>query len=159
MLRPLFTRMTLILCMGLAAAGCARQIGGDVVEGRSLGSAVRTERGVIESVRYVTVQESDTLQGNTFGGLVGALAGGAAGSLIGGGTGRAIAIGAGALAGAAGGALAQQQLSDQNAIEYIVRLRSGELFSVVQGLENPVEVGAEVFVQLDGRGRARLFRA
>ena len=157
--RSLAARALLVICMGLSVAACQRQISGDVVQGRTMGSAVRTERGVVESARYVTVQENDTLQGNTAGGLIGALAGGAAGSLIGGGTGRAIAIGAGAIAGAAAGALAQQQLSNQNAIEYVVRLRNGQLYSVVQGLDNPVEVGTEVFVQLDGRGRARLFRA
>jgi outer membrane lipoprotein SlyB len=157
--KTIVSRALLVVCMGLSAAGCARQIGGDVVEGRSIGSAVRTERGVIESARYVTVQESETLQGNVTGGVIGGLAGGAAGSLIGGGFGRVVAIGAGAIAGAALGALTEQRLSNQNAIEYIVKLQNGELFSVVQGLDNPMDVGTPVLVQLDGRGRARVLPA
>jgi outer membrane lipoprotein SlyB len=147
------------LAVSLALGGCARQIGGDVYEGRSLGGAVSTYRGVVESARYVTVQESDTLQGNTTGGLIGGVAGGAAGARFGQGYGKALAIGAGALLGATAGALAEQRLSNQDAIEYVVRTTDGQLFTVVQAPDDPMPAGTQVFVQLGGDGRARVMRA
>jgi outer membrane lipoprotein SlyB len=158
---PLRVSRALVVALAATAAlaGCARQIGGEVYEGRSLGSAVSTYRGVVESARYVTVQESDTLQGNTTGGLIGGVAGGAAGARFGQGYGKALAIGAGALIGATAGALAEQRLSRQEAIEYVVRTTDGQLFTVVQGAEDPFPAGTPVFVQLGGGGRARVIRA
>ncbi len=151
--------VAVILAAALALGGCAREIGGSTVDSSQIGGAVATERGVIESVRMVQVQEGDRLQDNLIGAGVGGLAGGVAGSRIGGGFGRTVATGAGAIAGAAVGAAAQQQLGRQSAVEYVVRLSFGRLVTVVQADAQPLPVGAAVFVQTGQGQRARVIPA
>lgn len=151
--------VAVILVAALALGGCAREIGGSTVDSSRIGGAVATERGVIESVRIVQVQEGDRTQDNLIGAVVGGLAGGVAGNQIGGGTGRVIATGAGAILGAGAGAAAQQQLSRQTAVEYVVRLSFGRLVTVVQADAQPLPVGAPVFVQTGQGQRARVIPA
>ncbi len=145
-----------LVAASLAAAGCARQTSPNVYSGASVGENIRTTPGVIESARYVQIQESDTLEGNTTGGLIGAVAGGAAGSRVGQGWGKALAVGAGALVGATAGAYAEQELKRQTAIEYVVRLDRGGYVTIVQGVEPQMRPGQRVFVQEASRGRARV---
>lgn len=145
-----------VLVASLAAAGCARQADPNVYSGASVGESVRTMTGVIESARYVQIQESDTLEGNTTGGLIGGVAGGAAGARFGQGWGKALAVGAGALAGATVGALAERELKRQDAIEYVVRLDRGGHITIIQGTEPQLRPGTRVYVQEASRGRARV---
>jgi outer membrane lipoprotein SlyB len=104
----------------------------------------------------VEIQESDTLEGNTTGGLIGGVAGGVVGSRFGQGWGKALAVGAGALAGAAAGAVAERELKRQTAIEYVVRLDRGNYITVVQGTQPEMRPGQRVYVQEATRGRARV---
>ena len=143
----------LMLVAVLAVAGCAREISPTVVSGPSVGATTQTYRGTIESARAVLVQESETLEGNTTGLLLGGLAGGAAGSRVGKGFGRTVATGLGAVAGAGAGALAERELKRQQGYEYVVRTETGQLFTVVQG-EPRLSPGQRVYVQLPSRGRA-----
>ena len=55
------------LTASLGLAGCARQISGDVYEGRAAGQVTRTEVGWIESARVVHIQEEDRLEDNRIG--------------------------------------------------------------------------------------------
>lgn len=145
-----------VLVASLAVAGCARQTSPNVYSGASVGETIRTSAGVIESARYVEIQESDTLEGNTTGGLIGGVAGGAAGSRFGQGWGKALAVGAGALIGATAGAVAERELKRQTAIEYVVRLDRGGYITIVQGTDPQLRPGQRVFVQEASRGRARV---
>lgn len=140
----------------LGLAGCAREISPTVVSGPSVGATTQTYRGTIESVRGVTVQESETLEGNRTGLLLGGLAGGVAGNRVGSGTGRAVMTGLGAAAGAGLGALTEREVKQQFAIEYVVRTDDGRLYTVVQGPEPRMRPGTRVYVQLPNRGRARV---
>lgn len=148
-----------LLSTALMTAGCARQISPDVHTGRAAGETLRTYEAVIESVRIVEIQESDTLEGNKTGQLLGSIAGGVAGARFGNGVGRALAIAGGAIAGAFVGALAEQEVKRQQAAEYIVRTPEGELLTMVQGVEPLLSVGQRVFVQESHRGRGRLIPA
>ena len=156
-------RKTVLMSAALAATltmgACARQISPDVHEGRTLGEAMTTYRGVVHSVRMVEVQESDTLSGNTAGGLVGGLAGGAAASRIGQGWGKAAAVAGGAIVGSFLGALVQQDLETQPAIEYVVLTDSGQYLTVVQGPGVRIEPGQRVYVQESSTGRSRIIPA
>lgn len=143
----------------MLVSGCARQINPGVHKGSTVGEAVRTYQGVVEAARVIQVQEGDMLEQNGMGQVLGGVIGGLAGSEIGGGKGRAIAIGAGALLGAAAGALAEQELKKQNGMEYIVKLSTGELMTIVQGLEPQIAPGTPVYVQMSDRGRARVVAA
>jgi outer membrane lipoprotein SlyB len=145
-----------VLVASLAVAGCARQTNPNVYSGASVGESIRTSSGVIESARFVEIQEYDRLQDNTTGGLIGGVAGGVVGSRFGGGWGKALAVGAGALVGATAGAAAERELKRQQAIEYVVRLDRGGYITVVQGTEPQLRPGTRVFVQEASRGRARV---
>lgn len=151
------SRLALALVAALAAAGCAREIGGASVDSSQIGAAVPTERGIVESARFVRVQEGDRAQDNLLGAAVGGVAGGVAGSTVGAGSGRTLATLGGALAGAAVGSAIQQQTSRQTAVEYIVRLSGGRSVAIVQADATPIPVGSAVFVQMGGGGqRARI---
>ena len=148
-----------LLVATLAVTGCARQISADSYEGPAAGEVQRTYAGVVENVRRVEIQEDDTLDGNKTGQLIGGVAGGFAGSTIGSGVGQAAAVAGGAILGSIFGALAEQEIKRQPALEYIVRSDTGELSTIVQGLEPALTVGQRVFVQEASRGRGRIIPA
>ncbi|MEM9060246.1 MAG: hypothetical protein AAGD13_07255 [Pseudomonadota bacterium] len=154
-----FRLVTVVLAGSLIVAGCARQISPDVHTGRDAGETLQTYEAVIENVRIVEIQESDTLEGNKTGQLLGSVAGGFAGARFGAGLGRALAIAGGAIAGAFAGALVEQEVKRQQAAEYIVRTESGELLTLVQGPDPLLAVGQRVFIQESLRGRGRIIPA
>ncbi len=150
-------RLAMALVAVLAVAGCARDIGGASVDSSRIGAAVPTERGVVESARFVQVTEGERAQDNLLGGAIGGVAGGVAGSTVGAGSGRTLATLGGALAGAAIGSAAQRESSRQTAVEYVVRLSGNRSVTIVQSDPTPIPVGSAVFVQLGGGGqRARI---
>jgi outer membrane lipoprotein SlyB len=150
----------LVLALGgMVLGGCARQISPDVHAGRTAGETIATYEGVVETARFVEIQEGDTLERNKTGQLLGGLAGGVAGARFGDGVGRALAIGAGAIAGAFVGAFAEREIKRQPAVEYIVRTESGDLVTIVQGPEPRLSPGQRVFVQESRRGRGRIVPA
>ena len=156
-LRPLLIPVVLISALGVS--GCARQISADSYEGPAAGEISRTYVGVVENVRQVEIQEQDTLDNNKTGQIIGGVAGGFAGSTIGAGVGRAAAIAGGAILGSIFGALAEQEVKRQPALEYIVRSETGELVTVVQGMEPALSPGQRVFVQESRAGRSRIIPA
>ena len=150
----------LLLTMLIAGTGalgaCARQISPDVHEGRTAGEVLPTYAGTIESVRVVQIQEYDTLEGNRTGRFVGGLGGGIAGARFGQGWGKALAVVGGSIAGMFIGAAVEQEVKRQPALEYVVRLDSGELLTIVQGVGPRLSVGQRVYVQDGQRGRGRV---
>lgn len=161
MLRRSTTSILIIAAVAgtMTLGGCARQISPDVHSGRAAGEAQRTSVGVIENVRIVQIQESDTLEGNKTGQLLGGIAGGVAGARFGDGIGQVLASAAGAIAGAFIGSLAEQEIKRQPAAEYIIRTDTGEFITIVQGTEPQMAVGQRVFVQEGVRGRGRVIPA
>lgn len=152
--RVLVTAM--VLTGAVALGGCARQIDPGTYDGASVGDVVRTYEGVIQSARYVEVEEGALLEENRTGQLVGGVAGGFLGSIFGQGTGKAAAIAGGALGGAIVGSLVEEEAKRQPAIEYIVRDTGGNLVTVVQGPQPEIPVGSTVYVQEGSRGRSRV---
>ena len=135
-MKRLFLFMT---CLFLVS--CAQDINNDSYQLSSVGEASRVEKGVIVDVREVRIQ------GNSQAGtLTGGLAGGIAASTIGRGRGSVLASVGGALLGAFVGGLTQKELTEQRALQYIVRLTNGEMITVIQGMKNPLFVGQRVFV-------------
>ncbi len=156
-------RSTVLIPVAVAAslglAACARQINPDVVEGRDTGVVMRTEIGWIESARVVQIQEQDQLERNSAGIVIGGAMGGLLGNQIGHGWGQILATGAGALVGATVGALTEQELKRQPAMEYVVRNETGQLYTIVQGVQPRLVPGQRVYLQESGGGRARLVPA
>lgn len=153
--------LTLALVGAMAVSGCARQISSDVYSGGQIGEAISTSRGVVEAARPVALQEEDRVRDNGLGALIGGIAGGFAGATVGEGLGKAAAITAGAIIGSAIGSAVERDATNQNAMEYVVRLserRSGEenLVTIVQGPKPELRPGDAVYVQIGNRGRGRV---
>lgn len=144
--------------VALTATGCGRNIGSSNYSSASVGEAMTTYAGVVTNVRKVQIQEGDKLTDNVAGGVVGGLLGGLGGHLIGGGRGNTVATAGGALLGAGAGAMAQRALSEQEGLEYTVKLDTGSMMTVVQGEDSPLVVGQRALVQVS-KNRSRVVPA
>lgn len=129
----------LLLCFFLFS--CAQDINDNSYQMSSVGGANRVGQGVIVDVRPVQIQGDSQA-----GALTGGLAGGVAASTIGRGSGSVLASVGGALLGAFIGGVTQKELSEQQALQYIVRLTDGNMITVIQGMKNRLAVGQRVFV-------------
>lgn len=146
----------MIAVIGLMSlGGCARNISSSSYDARKIGAASETYECVVVNVRKVMVENGDYLEDNQAGAIMGAAAGGVLGNMIGGGRGRTAATVVGALAGATGGAMAEKHLKSQEGLEYIVKLSSGAMRTVVQGLDNPLSPGQSALLIIDNN-RARV---
>lgn len=125
----------------LVAVGCAADINDNAYKLSSVGQASAVAQGVIVDVRTVSIQGASGT-----GSVLGGVAGGVAASTIGRGSGSVLASVGGALAGAFIGGITQNELTKQQALQYIVRLTDGDMINVIQGLNNPLSVGQKVFV-------------
>lgn len=125
----------------LVAVGCAADINDNAYKLSSVGQASAVAQGVIVDVRTVSIHGSSGA-----GSVLGGVAGGVAASTIGRGAGSVLASVGGALAGAFIGGITQNELTKQQALQYIVRLTDGDMINVIQGLNNPLSVGQKVFV-------------
>ena len=135
-MKRLFLFMT---CLFLVS--CAQDINNDSYQLSSVGDANRVGQGVIVDVREVQIQGDSQA-----GALTGGLAGGVMASTIGRGSGSVLASVGGALLGSLIGGITQKELSEQKALQYIVRLTDGNLITVIQGMKNRFAVGQRVFV-------------
>lgn len=142
-----------------AIGGCARNISSSSYDARAVGETGKTFECTVVSVRKVLVNEGDYLENNKTGALIGGVAGGALGNMVGGGRARVATTAAGALAGAFGGAMLEKNMKTQEGLEYVVRLKSGELRTVVQGLDNPLYRGQKALLMEYGKGRSRVIPA
>ncbi|HBO58694.1 MAG TPA: hypothetical protein DD624_02130 [Alphaproteobacteria bacterium] len=131
----------LIWTLLFIVTGCATDINDNAYSLSSVGRASAVAQGVIVDVRTVSIQGS-----NGAGSVLGGVAGGVAASTIGRGAGSVLASVGGALAGAFIGGITQNELTKQQALQYIVRLADGDMINVIQGLNNPLSVGQKVFV-------------
>ncbi len=156
-----------LLIMMLFVSGCARDLSSNVYTSDSTLSL--TLEGKVLSSRSIIIKENDKLAANSGGMLAGGLAGGAAGSTVGGGNGKAAAMVGGVIAGALIGAVAEGALSEQDGIEYIIKVNTSNLKSdyyegtgamrqaissattsglvtIVQGKADPLAKGQKVYV-------------
>jgi len=141
---------TAALAAMLLLGGCGNDYSPDTYATRAVQQANRAEQGVVAGRRQVQVRAD----GST-GAATGAAAGGLAGSQVGQG-GAAAAFGAigGGLVGGLLGAAGERAAGDTTAIEYIVRKANGELWTVTQRDERPLEIGQRVL--LIGGTQARI---
>ena len=137
-----------------AITGCAPSLSSESYTYGGVGQINRVVPGVVVSSRMIQVSD-DTNAGD--GGMTGTLAGGTtgliAGSAIGGGRGSALAAVGGAVIGGIMGNMAQKRLTEQQGIEYVVKLKSGSYISVVQGTDIIYRPGQRVLVQYGRRAR------
>lgn len=139
-----------ILFFAILFSSCTPNIDPNSYSVGSVGRANRVAKGTIINVRQVNIQGTSGLGASS-----GAAAGGVAGSAIGGNDVRLNIIGAvgGAVAGGLAGGALEEGATKQLGIEYIIECQNGALLTVVQGDEDPLEVGQDVFVLYGGRTR------
>lgn len=132
----------LTLLTATALMGCQSNINSDHYATNQTGKVSTVSQCTVMNVRYVGVNDDSGA-----GSLVGTIAGGVAGSTIGGGS-RAHTLGAvgGALIGGLVGSAAEQGLSSQTGIEYVVRLDNGQVISITQGTQGALSVGQRCLV-------------
>lgn len=140
-------------------SGCARDIDSNVYTHSNIDEASKTYEGTIVSVRGAVVKNADLNSDNTTGMILGGVLGGVTGSAFGGGNGKIVASALGAAAGATAGSLIQGKASKQNAVEYVVKLNNGQLYTIVQGKDVIYGKGQKVFVSIGSSNRPRIIGA
>lgn len=157
-MKKAFILFSIFCCLSLIV-GCARNISSSSYEDRTVGSVSDSYPCVVVNVRKVLVEGGDSLEDNRLGAMGGAIAGGVLGNAIGGGRGRTISTVGGALAGGLGGAMAEKALKSQDGLEYTVRMPSGSLRTITQGMDGALAVGQSALLIISSRGRSRLVAA
>lgn len=134
--------LLLAVCGLFLLGGCRSNINADHYSVNQTGRVSTVSQCTVLSVRYVGVN-SDSGAGT----LIGSVAGGVAGSTIGRGS-AANTLGAvgGALLGGLVGDMAEQGLSSQTGVEYVVRLDNGQVISITQGTQGALGVGQRCLV-------------
>ena len=143
-----------LLPIAIVSAGCASGLGSGDYERREARRVYEVRMGVVESVRSVRLEGTES----GVGAAAGAAVGGIAGSTVGGGKGQTIGAVLGAVAGGVAGAAAEEALTRKPGLEITVRLDSGRTIAVVQ--EDTGErfaIGDRVRV-LESGGQARVSR-
>lgn len=147
---PVNIIMTVILACVLTS--CASSRSGQVYSRHDARQVHVVETGVVESVKWVRIEGTQS----PFGVLAGALIGGVLGSTIGSGSGRAVATAVGAVAGGAVGAAAEEDMTRKDALEIVVSLDSGETIVIVQEADMDIRPGDRVKILTAPDGSARV---
>jgi outer membrane lipoprotein SlyB len=140
--------LALALCVAMLG-GCAPSYSPDTYASNAAQQANKVEQGVIVGVRPVGISAAGVV-----GGATGAAAGGVIGSQAGSG-GMAAALGAvgGSLVGGLVGTTVEHAQADTTAFEYIVKEAKGDLVSVTQKDDKPLEIGQKVLVIAGNQAR------
>jgi len=146
--RPvLLAALTALVLLG----GCAGSQSGSAYSRSQTRGEMQVRMGVVESVR--TVQIEGTQSG------VGAIAGGAVGSIAGSnvGEGRGSTVGSiiGAVAGGVAGQALEERFSKKDGLEITIKLDNGQMIAVTQEADETFRPGERVRV-LSGSGATRV---
>ena len=150
----IFAKLTIAAVVAASAliSGCASTSSGSVYSKGQARQEQTVRMGVVESVRQVTIEASDSGVGTLAGGAIG----GVAGSNIGGGN-RGSAIGTilGAVAGGLAGKAIEEHGSKKPGLEITVKLDNGELRAITQDADESFRPGERVRL-LSGNGVTRV---
>ena len=135
----------------MALGGCASSMSGSAYPRAQARQAMEVRMGVVDSVRQVQLEGSESGTG----GLAGAIIGGVAGSNIGGGKGAIIATVIGAVAGGIAGGAIEEGVTKKTGLEITVRLDDGRLLAVTQEADEVFRPGERVRV-LTNRSTTRV---
>lgn len=142
------------LLSALLLAGCASSQSGDVYSRDQAQREMTIRKGIVESVRLVTVEGTKT----GLGGISGAAVGGIAGSNIGGGKGQLVGAIIGAVAGALAGGAIEDSVTKTQALEITVQLDSGSSVVVVQASQEGEFRAGDPVRLVTGGGKTRVTR-
>lgn len=147
-------RMAALMALAAILSGCASGLGSGDYERSEARQAYEVKMGVVESVRAVRLEGTDSGVGTVAGGVVG----GVAGSEVGGGKGQVVGAVLGAVLGGLAGAATEEAVTRKQGIEITVRLDSGRTIAVVQeDTGEPFAAGDRVRL-LESGGQVRVTR-
>lgn len=147
--------VVLLAGSALLMSGCAPSLGSSAYARQEARRAMEVKYGVIEAIRPVKIEGTQSGAGT----LTGALLGGLAGNTLGGGRGRVATTAVGAVAGAVAGQAVEGAVTGKPGIEVIVRLDNGQVLAVTQEDEGEgFRVGERVRLLNDRYGNARVAR-
>lgn len=131
--------ITLILVASILGA-CATSNSGDVYRREDTRKIQSVRMGVIESVRSVKLEGTNS----NIGTAAGAVVGGIAGSTVGEGKGSAIGAVIGAVAGGIAGSAIEEVATRTDGVEITVKLDNGSLVAIVQEATETFKPGEKV---------------
>ncbi len=141
--RSFVTACASALLVSVALSGCASMGGSADVYSASQAQRESSVRfGTVESVRGVTIDDSNGQPG-LLGTIGGGALGGIAGSAIGGGRGSILTGIIGGLAGAVAGNEVQHHFEQKRGVEITVRLDDGSLRAITQRADGPMFYAGE----------------
>jgi outer membrane lipoprotein SlyB len=141
----LATLATLIL------TGCAGSQSGSAYSRSQTRGEMNVRMGVVESVRQVAIEGTQSGVGAAAGGVIG----GVAGSDIGHGKGSTVGAVLGAVLGGVAGQAIEERTSKKDGLEITIKLDSGQIIAVTQEADDQFHAGERVRV-LSGSGVTRV---
>ena len=147
-------RLLKFAAISLAAvmlAGCAGSQSGSAYSRTQTRGEMNVRMGVIESVRSVTIEGTQSGVGAVAGGVVG----GVAGSNVGQGKGATVGSVLGAVLGGVAGQAIEERTSKKDGLEITIKLDSGHIIAVTQEADEQFRAGERVRV-LSGSGVTRV---
>lgn len=131
------------------ATACAPNINSNHYATSSTGAVGQVLACTVVSVRQVNVSSSDL----STGAVLGAIGGGVAGSTIGHGRGSLLGALGGAALGGLAGEYAQEGLTSQAGVEYIVKLDNGTMRTITQGTDIYMQPGQKCYLLYGDQSR------
>lgn len=128
------------ILLAVTLVGCASSNSGGVYSRDETRQMQTVKQGVVESVRQVKIEGTDSKVGAVAGGVVG----GVAGTGLGKGKGEIITGVLGAVAGALAGSAAEEVLTRKDGIEITVKMNDGSLVAIVQEAGEEFHPGEKV---------------
>ncbi|MBK8743596.1 glycine zipper 2TM domain-containing protein [Propionivibrio sp.] len=144
-------KLLAVLLISLVLSACASSRSGDVYSRDQTMREMVVRSGIVESVREVSMEGTQSGAGT----LAGAAVGGVAGSTVGGGRGQIVGAIIGAVLGGIAGNSIEESATKKNALEISVSLDGGKLIAVVQEMGEVFHPGERVRV-LSGNGSTRV---
>ncbi len=146
-----FRLLAITLSAAIVLSGCAGSQSGSAYSRSQTRGEMQVRMGVIESVRTVTIEGTQSGVGVVAGGVVG----GIAGSNVGQGRGSTVGSVLGAVLGGVAGQAIEERTSKKDGLEITIKLDSGQIIAVTQEADEQFRAGERVRV-LSGSGVTRV---
>jgi outer membrane lipoprotein SlyB len=147
--RLLAVAFSAVALLGLTA--CAGSQSGSAYTRSQTRGEMLVRMGVVESVRTVTIEGTQSGVGVVAGGVLGGLAG----SNVGRGSGATAGAVVGAVLGGLAGQSIEEKTSKKDGLEITIKLDTGQMIAVTQEADEPFRPGEQVRV-LSGNGVTRV---
>lgn len=145
--------MLSLALISLSLVGCAGSQSGSAYTRAQTRGEMNVRLGVVESVRPVMIEGTQSGVGT----LAGAAVGGIAGSNVGQGKGATVGSILGAVLGGVAGQAIEERTSQKPGLEITVKLDNGQLTAITQEADESFHVGERVRI-LSGNGVTRVAR-